>query len=71
MVLFLWAVTAVLMTSPIFAAVVFYSPDYNPASWMAPAYAAFHRIPWSIGQAWIIVAGITGNAGKLNGIAVG
>ncbi|XP_046395726.1 nose resistant to fluoxetine protein 6-like [Ischnura elegans] len=56
-----WLIALVCIEGTVFSAWVFYSPGrpYDPLE--SALYGAFHRITWSIGTSWIIIAVSTGN----------
>lgn len=59
-----WVVALVLIEGTIFSAWVFYLPGREYNALLAAFYGAFHRITWSIGTSWLILAISTGNGGK-------
>jgi hypothetical protein len=59
-----WVVALVFIEGTIFSAWVFYLPGREYNALLAAFYGAFHRITWSIGTSWLILAISTGNGGK-------
>ncbi|KAK6620738.1 hypothetical protein RUM43_011033 [Polyplax serrata] len=58
----------ILSNIPILSAILFYTPGYKYDRTEAAVYAAFHRIPWCLGMACLIVMGATKNSGLIQPI---
>ncbi|CAB3382226.1 Hypothetical predicted protein [Cloeon dipterum] len=56
-----WVVALVLIEGTIFSAWVFYLPGREYNALLNAIYGAFHRITWSVGTSWLILAISTGN----------
>ncbi|XP_059480960.1 nose resistant to fluoxetine protein 6-like isoform X2 [Neocloeon triangulifer] len=56
-----WVVALVLIEGTIFSAWVFYLPGREYNALLNALYGAFHRITWSVGTSWLILAISTGN----------
>lgn len=59
-----WIISIFCCEAAIFSAHLFYLPgrEYDPMA--SAVYGSFHRIAWSIGVSWMIIAMSTGNGGK-------
>ncbi|XP_071452933.1 nose resistant to fluoxetine protein 6-like [Hetaerina americana] len=56
-----WMIALVCIEGTVFSAWVFYSPGRPYDALQSALYGALHRITWSIGTSWIIIAVSTGN----------
>jgi hypothetical protein len=59
-------VALIFIEGTIFSAWVFYLPGRPYNALGAALYGAFHRITWSIGTSWLILAVSTGNGGNID-----
>jgi len=59
-----WVIALIFIEGTIFSAWVFYLPGREYNALLAAFYGAFHRITWSVGTSWLILAISTGNGGR-------